>query len=148
MLPNQASSSRSNSSSVTKSLASGRSLARSFLSVGLALLGMPGQVERLVVRRCLRRRTRPAAMALLLTAARPSTLYGGSVLTRWIGCAVEQAVDVLRLAAVAAEQAVVAEDPQVARLGDRLVGRRGDVVRVGQARPSTSPLSSSASSSA
>ena len=55
------------------------------------------------------------------------------MLTRWIGGAVEQAVHVRGLAAVAAQQAVVAEQPQVARLGDGLVGRLGHVVGVGQA---------------
>ena len=49
------------------------------------------------------------------------------------GGAVQQAIHVLGLAAVAAEQAVVAEEPQVARLRDRLVGRLGHVVGVGQA---------------
>ena len=66
-------------------------------------------------------------MALLLRGS-TFTLYGGSVLTRWIDGAVEQAVHVLGLAAVAAEQAMVAQNPQVARLGDRLVGRLGHFV--------------------
>ena len=131
MLPNQASSSRSNSSSVTKSLASGRSLARSFLCVGFAFSGAaPGRAsgDASVPRTTTgRRRSRCSTRGSTLT------LYGGSVFTRWIGCAVEQPVDVLGLAAVAAEQPVVAEDPQVAGLGDRLVRRRGDVVGIGQA---------------
>ena len=49
MLPNQACSSRSNSSSETKSLASGRSLARSLRVRRLRLLRVPGQVELLVM---------------------------------------------------------------------------------------------------
>ena len=44
----------------------------------------------------------------------------------------QQPVDVLGLAAVAAEQPMVAENPQVARLRDRLVGRLGHLVRIGQ----------------
>ena len=49
------------------------------------------------------------------------------------GGAVEQAVHVLGLAAVAAQQAVLAEEPQVAGLRDRLVGRLGHVVGIGLA---------------
>ena len=67
----------------TKSLASGRSLARSFLLRRLGLLGMPSEVELLVMRRALERADRPAAMALLVRGS-TFTLYGGSVLTRWI----------------------------------------------------------------
>ena len=43
---------------------------------------------------------------------------------------VEQPVDVLRIAAVAAEQTVIAEDPQIAGPRRRLVGRFGDFVRI------------------
>lgn len=46
---------------------------------------------------------------------------------------VEQPIDVLGLARVPTEQAVIAEDPQVARACDLLVGRRRNVVGVGQA---------------
>ena len=46
--------------------------------------------------------------------------------------AVEQSVHVVRFAAVAAEQSVLAEYPQVARLGDGLIRRRGDLVRITQ----------------
>jgi len=46
--------------------------------------------------------------------------------------AIEQPVHVLRLARVAAQQAVLAENPQVARPGDRLIGRLGNLVRVGK----------------
>ena len=45
---------------------------------------MPRQVEPLVMRGALERTDRPAAMALLLRGS-TFTLYGGSVLTRWIG---------------------------------------------------------------
>ena len=55
------------------------------------------------------------------------------MLTNWIVGAGQQPIDVLGLAAVAAEQPMVAENPQVARLGDRLVGRLGHLVRIGQA---------------
>ena len=53
------------------------------------------------------------------------------------GGAVEQPVHVLGLAGVAAQQAVLAEEPQVAGLRDRLVGRLGDVVGVGPGRRSS-----------
>ena len=45
---------------------------------------------------------------------------------------VEQPVHVLGLAAVAAEQTVLAENPQVAGLGDRLVGRLRHLVGVAE----------------
>ena len=47
--------------------------------------------------------------------------------------AAEQAVHVFRFAAVAAQQAMFAEYPQIAGLGGRLVGRLGYVVRIGLA---------------
>ena len=47
---------------------------------------------------------------------------------------VEQAVEVCGLAAIAAEQAVVAENPQVARLRRGFVGRLGDRRRDRSAR--------------
>jgi hypothetical protein len=49
------------------------------------------------------------------------------------GLAAQESVHVLVLAAITAKQAVIAQDPQVAGLRDRLVGRLGDVVGVGQA---------------
>lgn len=48
------------------------------------------------------------------------------------GRTVEQPVDVPRVASVAAEQPMIAENPQVARLGDRLVRRLGYLVGIGQ----------------
>ena len=74
---------------------------------------------------------RPAAMALLL---RGSTLHvvgriGVDQLNRR---AAEQPVHVLGLARIAAQQAMVAKNPQIARLGSRLVRRLGHVVGVGQ----------------
>ena len=84
MLPNQASSSRSNSSSDTKSFASGRSLARSFFVRRLGLLRdagtgpEPGDASLFAGTNC-----SPAAMALFDRGS-TLTLYGGSVFTRWI----------------------------------------------------------------
>ncbi|GIX05002.1 MAG: hypothetical protein KatS3mg114_0871 [Planctomycetaceae bacterium] len=46
--------------------------------------------------------------------------------------AIEQPVEVCRLAAVPTEQAMLAEYPQVAGLRDRFVRRRGNLVRIGQ----------------
>ena len=132
-LPNQAASSAANSSSVTKSLASGRSLARSFRCVGLRLLGMAGEVEPWWWVVPGGTSERPAAIALL--RARLDLHVVGRVGGEQVdGRAVEQAVEVRGAAGVAAEQPVVAEEPEVARLGGRLVGRLGDVVGVGQAR--------------
>ena len=48
--------------------------------------------------------------------------------------AVKQAVQVVGLAAIAAEQAVVAQQPEVARLRGGLVGRLGDRRRDRSAR--------------
>ena len=71
----------------------------------------------------------PAAIALFDRGS-TFTLYGGSVFTRWIGAPSSRRSRSSTLAAVAAEQPVVAEDPQVARLRDRLVGRLGDGVQI------------------
>ena len=89
-------------------------------------------------------------MALLVRGS-TFTLYGGSVLTRWIVCAAEQPVHVLGLAAVAAEQPVVAQQDQFARLGDRLVGRLGNLVLddlAAVAQPASSASCSSMAASA
>ena len=80
--------------------------------VGLALARVPGEIESLggaIVLR-LGTTTGPAAAIALLLQGSTLTLYGGSVLTRWIG-RVEQAVHVFGLRAVAAEQSVFAENP-------------------------------------
>ncbi len=47
--------------------------------------------------------------------------------------AVEQPVDVVRLRAVAAQQAVASQDPQIAKTCDRLVRGLRNLVRIGQA---------------
>ena len=60
------------------------------------------------------------------------TLYGGSVLSRWIPGPVEEPRDVLRARAVPAEEPVPAEDDQIAPLGRGLVRGLGDLVGVGQ----------------
>jgi hypothetical protein len=54
-------------------------------------------------------------------------LYGGSVLTRWI---VEQPVHVFGLARIAAQQPVLAEEPEITWLRHRLVRGRWHVIRV------------------
>ncbi len=46
------------------------------------------------------------------------------------GRAVEEAVDIFRLAAVATQQAVFTEQPNIAWLRDRLIGRLGYVVGI------------------
>ena len=121
MLLNHALRSRSNSSSLTKSLANVRSLARSFLPVGSGFLGMAGRVEGLVMRRALERRQ---ARGNGVVAARLDLHV-----VRRIGVdqvdrsAVQQSVHILGQPAVAAEEAVLAQDPQVARPGRRRVRR-------------------------
>ena len=47
-------------------------------------------------------------------------------------CAVKQSVDMLWVAAVAAEQAMLTQDPQVARLGDGCIRRRRNIVRIAE----------------
>ena len=69
MLPNHAFNNRSNSSSDTKSFASGRSLARIFFGPSF-VLPLPASNDEL-----------PAAIAFLLRGS-TFTLYGGSVLQR------------------------------------------------------------------
>ena len=46
---------------------------------------------------------------------------------------VEQSIDILRLAAVATQQSMIPENPQVARLRDRFVRRLRHFVRIRQA---------------
>jgi hypothetical protein len=72
---------------------------------------------------------RPAAMALLDRDLDVVRRVGVHHVNRG---ALKQAIQVRGLAAVAAQQAVLAEDPDVARLSGRLVGRLGDVVGVSQ----------------
>jgi hypothetical protein len=79
----------------------------------------------------MRKTTDPAAIALLLRGS-TFTLYGGSVLTRVNRRAVEQPIDILSRRAVAAKQAMLTQDPQVAALRDRLVGRLGHIVGIGE----------------
>ena len=82
MFPNHASSSSSNAWSVTKSFASGRSFARSFLPVGLDFSGCePGRA--IGDASCPANELKPAAIALFDLGS-TFTLYGGSVLTSWI----------------------------------------------------------------
>ena len=119
MLPNQASNSRSNSSSETKSLASGRSLARIFFGPSF-VLPLPASNELL-----------PAAIAFLLRGS-TLTLYGGSVLTKWIFAPASSRSTSSAFDRVATQQTVVAEDPKVAGLRDRFVRRFGNIVRIGQ----------------
>src|SRR5262249_8780787 len=47
---------------------------------------------------------------------------------------IEQPIDVFGLARITAEQPMVAQDPNVARLSDGLIWRRRDLVWIGQAR--------------
>jgi hypothetical protein len=81
MFPNHNSNSRSNSSSVRKSFARGRSFALSFLPVGLAFSGCRATSS---FWWCVfSNDDSPAAMALLERGS-TLTLYGGSVFTRWM----------------------------------------------------------------
>ena len=120
---------RSNSSSVTKSFASGRSFARIFLCVGFDFSGCRAKSNCLVVivrEGTVARGDGVVAPRLDLHVVRR---VGVDQLDRGAG---QEPIHVLRLAAVAAEQPVVTQDPQVARLRDRLVGRLGHLVGIGQ----------------
>jgi hypothetical protein len=107
---------------------------------GLGLFGVPRHVHRLVV-------PTPLAPALQLFGRRIRTqACGNGVIragldphvVRRVGVdqvdrvAIQEPVHVLGLARVAAEQPVVAQEPQVAGPRDRLIGRVGHLVRIAE----------------
>jgi hypothetical protein len=149
MLPNQASSSASNASSETKSLAQnpGTYVSRLARLLGgrLGLGPVAGEVEALVVHAAphVNKVWGRVDGPLLGRGERRQPGGDGVVaarldlhVVRRVGvdqvdaCPAEKAVHVFGLASVAAEQAVVVEDPQIARLGDGRVRRGRHVVRV------------------
>ena len=73
---------------------------------------------------------KPAAIALLRSRFDLDVVWRIRV-HEMDGGAVEQAIHVLRLAAVAAEQAMLPKHPKIARLRDRFVRRLGHLVGVG-----------------
>ncbi len=100
---------------------------------------MPGQVEALVVlqapvlagSRSLERR-QPRGDGVVAPRLKPDVIRRIRI-HQVDGLAVQEPVDVGRVAGVTAQQPVVAQYPQVARLRDRIVRRLGDFIRVGQA---------------
>lgn len=110
------------------------------LPVGrLRLLGMAGEVERLVMGggRAERGEARGDGVVGPRLDLHVVWWVGGE---QRDGRAVEQPVEVRDAAGIAAQQPVVAEQPQVAGLGRRLVRWRRDVVGVDETRPCTSPV--------
>ena len=96
----------------------------------LRFLGMAFHVELLMM--C-RTRERTEAGSNRIVAARLDLHIIRRVRVHQLNCFhLQQPVHVRHAGAVAAQEAMPTEDPQVAGLGDRLVGRRGDFVRVGE----------------